>query len=243
MTTFELTRLACEPLLIPLHRQVRRKLMELAREHNGRLRILDVGGRKSHYTIAVPARIHITDIERRSAVQQTLHLGINGAIAQQTARRRSNVEWVLFDDMTSSSIRSGLFDCVVAVEVLEHVERDGDFVAEVCRVLKPGGVFLMTTPNGDFVPNHNPDHKRHYRRAELETLLRSRFAQVDVRYAIRSGRFRRWGLRPWSLRHPARTLLSMAGNIINGIESSRPELAGSASGTQHLFAIAKKAVS
>jgi hypothetical protein len=55
--------------------------------------------------------------------------------------------------------------------------------------------------------------------------------------------FRRWGLKPWSLKHPARTLLSMVGNVINGIESSRPELGRTATGNHHLFAVARKAMS
>jgi ubiquinone/menaquinone biosynthesis C-methylase UbiE len=241
MTGFELTRVLLQPFGVPLHQQVRRELIRFAREHNGATDVLDVGGRKSHYTIAVPARIHITDIARKSDIQRQLHLGINSSIVQQTQRRRSNVHWVVFDDMTSSSIRENSFDCVVAVEVLEHVERDRDFVTEVARVIKPGGMFLMTTPNGDYVANRNPDHKRHYRKAELDKLLGSVFAEVEIRYAIKSSRFRRWGLQSWSPTRPVRTVMSMAGNLINRWQSFDPRLAGKALGTHHLIARAIKA--
>ena len=39
------------------------------------------------------------------------------------------------------------FDLAFSDYVLEHVERPEKFLAEVCRVLKPGGSFLFRTPN------------------------------------------------------------------------------------------------
>jgi SAM-dependent methyltransferase len=42
--------------------------------------------------------------------------------------------------------RTGAFDGVVCTEVLEHVPEPGDFLREVFRVVTPGGVLLLTTP-------------------------------------------------------------------------------------------------
>ncbi len=39
------------------------------------------------------------------------------------------------------------FDLVTAIEVLEHVTELDRALAEICRVLKPGGRFAFTTPN------------------------------------------------------------------------------------------------
>lgn len=39
------------------------------------------------------------------------------------------------------------FDGVIATEVLEHLPNHSAIVAEVSRILKPGGVFIFTTPN------------------------------------------------------------------------------------------------
>ena len=41
----------------------------------------------------------------------------------------------------------GQFDLAVAVEVLEHIDGHAGFFHEVARILKPGGLFLFTTPN------------------------------------------------------------------------------------------------
>jgi SAM-dependent methyltransferase len=203
--------------------------------------ILDVGGRKSHYTIGLPASITISDLPRNSELQRRLHLGTTAEINEQTGRRRSNIREVIFDDMTRTALPSDSFDIAVAVEVLEHVQEDRLFVRNVLRVLKPGGCFIMTTPNGDFVPNNNPDHKRHYRREQLRGLLEAEFPHAEVWYGIHGGVFHRWGLKSWSLKHPIRTWLSMAGNVLNRIQSSRDAVAQKASGTIHLFARCHKA--
>lgn len=80
---------------------------------------------------------------------------------------------------------AGSFDAVVAFQVIEHVEDDAGFVAEAHRVLRPGGVLLVTTPNrahrvppGE--PLWNPFHVREYLPDELETVLRTVFTQVEV---------------------------------------------------------------
>lgn len=41
------------------------------------------------------------------------------------------------------------FDCVVSIDVLEHLQHDQPFLLEIHRILKPDGVFIVTVPNGD----------------------------------------------------------------------------------------------
>lgn len=242
MKLFELIYLCCEPGLPVLYRRVRQKLISVAKSNAGTTRILDVGGRKSHYTIGVPARITITDRPRSSVIQHQLHLGINEEVIAEIRRRRSNIEEIVIDDMTASSLSSCSFDCAVAVEVLEHVDDDVAFTSEVRRVLKPNGVFLMTTPNGDFVQNTNPDHKRHYRRHELEALLLREFDSVDVRYAIPNTSYYRRALQSWSLKRPVSTVLAFLGSIVNSVEDRRSRCSPDGKGMQQLIAVAHKPV-
>lgn len=42
--------------------------------------------------------------------------------------------------------RSSAFDCVICIEVLEHVRRPEIVVDEIARVLQPGGVVLASVP-------------------------------------------------------------------------------------------------
>lgn len=43
---------------------------------------------------------------------------------------------------------NGLFDVVANFEVIEHLFAPADFIEAVMNLLKPGGVFMMTCPNG-----------------------------------------------------------------------------------------------
>ena len=72
------------------------------------------------------------------------------------------------------------FDCVVSFQVIEHIRRDKAFVAEVHRVLKPGGRFIVSTPNRPMSLTRNPWHVREYTAAHLRELL-AEFSEVDMR--------------------------------------------------------------
>ena len=48
---------------------------------------------------------------------------------------------------------SEAFDNVIAAEVIEHVFDTDSFVREAWRVLKPGGAFIVTTPNLAYAAN------------------------------------------------------------------------------------------
>ncbi|MFW0792631.1 class I SAM-dependent methyltransferase [Gordonia sp. CPCC 205515] len=67
-------------------------------------------------------------------------------------------------------------DVVVNFQVIEHLWDQAAFVAECHRVLRPGGVLLMSTPNRvTFSPGRdtplNPFHTRELNAAELTELL------------------------------------------------------------------------
>jgi hypothetical protein len=77
LTPFECGYLLCGPFLPPLYNQVRKNLRRLTLSMHSPLAILDVGGRKSHYTIGLPALVTVSDLPRESAVQHQLNLGTN----------------------------------------------------------------------------------------------------------------------------------------------------------------------
>ena len=71
------------------------------------------------------------------------------------------------------------FDWVISFQVIEHIEADAAFVQEVWRVLKPGGRFIVTTPNAPMSLTRNPWHVREYTAEELRALLQGPFARVE----------------------------------------------------------------
>lgn len=81
--------------------------------------------------------------------------------------------------------RSESFDSVVSVETVEHVANPSTFLDELRRVLRPGGLLVLTTPNALYskpvngVPT-NPFHLREYTLEELLAVVGDRFADVEV---------------------------------------------------------------
>lgn len=72
------------------------------------------------------------------------------------------------------------FDWAVSFQVIEHIRDDFGFLAEVHRVLKPGGKFIVTTPNKHKSLTRNPWHVREYTPAEFMNLMGSRFDDVET---------------------------------------------------------------
>jgi len=72
-------------------------------------------------------------------------------------------------DHFSLNTDDGSIDLALAVEVIEHIENPGLFLAELARLLKPGGVALFTTPN------------LHSAQAKLLFSLSDRLKQFDAK--------------------------------------------------------------
>ncbi|WP_051053580.1 class I SAM-dependent methyltransferase [Mycolicibacterium chubuense] len=89
-------------------------------------------------------------------------------------------------------LESASVDVVVNFQVIEHLWDQGQFVAECLRVLRPGGVLLMSTPNRiTFSPGRdtpiNPFHTRELNAVELTELLENAGFRVDGVYGVFHG--------------------------------------------------------
>jgi SAM-dependent methyltransferase len=73
------------------------------------------------------------------------------------------------------------FDTVITFQVIEHIENDSFFLKEIFRVLRPGGIALITTPNRPMSLSRNPWHIREYTADELTTLCKKYFPSVETK--------------------------------------------------------------
>lgn len=88
-------------------------------------------------------------------------------------------------DLLQMPFAETLFDTVVSFEVIEHLTDPKEFVKAVKEVLRPGGVFILSTPNrrmySDSSPGYkNPYHVKEYYHEEFLDMLRSEFSNVHM---------------------------------------------------------------
>jgi SAM-dependent methyltransferase len=84
-------------------------------------------------------------------------------------------------DLRRLPFASGRFGLVVSFQVIEHLDDPGDYLDAIAGLLATGGTALLTTPNAATSDGVNPFHVHEYRAAELRDLLRTRFAEVELR--------------------------------------------------------------
>ena len=80
-----------------------------------------------------------------------------------------------------SELEDNSFDLVVSFQVIEHIKNDKLFLQEIYRVLKPGGIALITTPNIKKTLTRNPWHIREYTAPQLSSLARGIFDEVSLK--------------------------------------------------------------
>jgi SAM-dependent methyltransferase len=166
-------------------------------------------------------------------------------------------------------LHDNAFDCVVSFQVIEHIREDTFFLKEMHRVLRPGGVALLTTPNRSMSLSRNPWHIREYLADELKTMAAGIFNEVEMKGITGNEkvmayheqnrksvqRIMRWDifdlqhkLPSWVLRLPYELLNRLNRNklqkgdhtLVSGIHHSDYRVTDDANNALDLFLIARK---
>ena len=129
----------------------------------------------------------IADVARR-----VIGLDYDESAVTHVKARYPRVE-MLHGNLAELPLDDCVVDVVVNFQVIEHLWDQGQFVAECRRVLRPGGVLLMSTPNRiTFSPGRdtpiNPFHTRELNAAELTELLVSEGFGIEGVYGVFHGR-------------------------------------------------------
>ncbi|MBN2669451.1 MAG: methyltransferase domain-containing protein [Bacteroidales bacterium] len=91
------------------------------------------------------------------------------------------IEFIQTNVPPLSPIDDESVDFVVSFQVIEHIKNDKAFVKEIFRVLKPGGAFIVSTPNIKMSLTRNPWHIREYTVEEFKKLLASNFDRIEAK--------------------------------------------------------------
>ena len=109
--------------------------------------------------------------------------------ARQLNAAVANLEYRV-EDALNLSFEDSAFDLLVSVEVLEHVGKPERMVAEIGRVLGPGGIALITFPRFNFPLSYDPVNKL-FRKAETRAIAQGAYA-FGHEYLIKADEFENW---------------------------------------------------
>jgi 2-polyprenyl-3-methyl-5-hydroxy-6-metoxy-1,4-benzoquinol methylase len=92
---------------------------------------------------------------------------------------RNRVPFAVAGDIEQLAFASGIFDLVVASEVVEHLWNPESFFSEAYRVLRDGGSLIVETPEGEGSLNYD-SHRNFFTVEILEQMLAGKFAMSRV---------------------------------------------------------------
>ncbi len=146
--------------------------------------VLDAGCNHGAHTLRAAPRVRcICGFDRDQG-----HLKI--AAARGREQGVANAHFQVADAERGWPYQSGSFTCILALDVLEHLERREAFLDECHRVLAPGGTLLVAVPNRDtswkkklrrlgLPSSSDPDHKIEYQRDEITRELEARGFRIE----------------------------------------------------------------
>ena len=125
------------------------------------------------------------------------HGGLRYTACDIDASRYRHIKGTVTADLTRTPFEAGSFDIVICSHVLEHIPEDRAAMAEVLRILKPGGMALLLVPlatdggetdedptvteRGDRVARFGQwDHVRLYERSDFLSRLREVGFEVEL---------------------------------------------------------------
>lgn len=119
-------------------------------------RVLEIGSATGANTVAMSALGYLVT---------SLEFSTFGVEAQKKKGLR-----VIQGDARRLPFEQDSFEAVVCMDVLEHIVEDDLVLSEIYRVLKPGGIFLISVPEDPSMwSSHDTavDHVRRYQKVEL----------------------------------------------------------------------------
>ena len=156
--------------------------------------VLDLGcGEGRHTYEALRHGAHIVGVDLDDRVLPDVKAMCAGMASEGEADPRQSAAFAR-GDATKLPFADGSFDRIIVSEVLEHIPSDERAMAEIARILKPGGLVAVSVPRfwpervcwalSDEYHANEGGHVRIYKRSELvEKLSCTGLEPVEVHHA------------------------------------------------------------
>jgi 2-polyprenyl-3-methyl-5-hydroxy-6-metoxy-1,4-benzoquinol methylase len=157
--------------------------------HKGKLRLIE-----ALYDKFVPSEIKnkkVKILEVGCGTGEVLKLlsrwgdvkGIDISKEALDACRRKGFKNLVQGDINELNLRNeyGSYDLVICLDVLEHVQEDLSALKEMNKLLRPGGILMLTVPAYKFLWSTHDEalhHKRRYHSLEIKTKVRDAGFQI-----------------------------------------------------------------
>jgi len=138
---------------------------EIAKARIGAGRVLDLGCGSGYGAAGLAARsARVVALDR---------------VPPDPASRRGGARFVRAD-LGALPLAPRAFELVASFQVIEHLVDPGPYLDAIARCLAPGATAILTTPNLLTSDGVNPYHIHEYTAEELERVLLTRFAEVEM---------------------------------------------------------------
>jgi len=99
-----------------------------------------------------------------------------------TAKNRDVNVVILCSNGEEIPFKDSCFDVILIFQVVEHILEYKKCIKEICRLLKPDGILLLSTPDSPSRKSNNPHHVSNFDRLSLEKLLNKHFEELEMSY-------------------------------------------------------------
>lgn len=109
-------------------------------------------------------------------------IGLDSAHEAITYARSRGVSRLVRGSITAPPFADGSFDCVLALDVIEHVDDDMGILVSLFDVMKPGGHLIVTVPAFNALWSEHDEinhHKRRYRSPQIRHLMEEAGFEVE----------------------------------------------------------------
>lgn len=152
----------------PIHQRLFKAYV--AAESHIRGNVLEVGcGEGRGIPVILPHAAQYTAVDKIEAALAVLR------------KRYPEGEFISMNIPPLHGLKDNTYDTVLSFQVIEHIDDDYGYLKEIHRVMKPGGIALITTPNRRMSLTRNPWHVREYLADELAALAARVFPTVTMK--------------------------------------------------------------